>query len=82
MILANIYANVLNAAGFDGLGHEVGSRNLYLEALKAGSRSRSFPEYLATVTEFIEGDDANAVASGDVAGDARRRSSRWPRGRA
>ncbi len=65
-ILATIYADVLTAAGFDASVREVGSRELYLQALTAGSEIQVFPEYLATVTEFIEGDDANAVASGDV----------------
>jgi osmoprotectant transport system substrate-binding protein len=66
IILANIYADVLNAAGFTATVAEPASRNLYLEALKAGEQIQVVPEYLATVTEFIEGDDDNAVASGDV----------------
>ncbi|TFV73373.1 glycine/betaine ABC transporter substrate-binding protein [Blastococcus sp. CT_GayMR19] len=66
VILANIYAGVLNAAGFTATVTEAGSRNLYLEALKAGQQIQVVPEYLATVTEFIEADDANPVASGDV----------------
>jgi osmoprotectant transport system substrate-binding protein len=66
VILANIYADVLNAAGFTATVTEAGSRNLYLEALKAGQQIQVVPEYLATVTEFIEADDANPVASGDV----------------
>jgi osmoprotectant transport system substrate-binding protein len=65
-ILANVYADVLKAAGFDASVREVGSRELYLEALKAGTEIQAFPEYLATVTEFLEGDDATQVASGDV----------------
>ena len=64
-ILANVYADVLNAAGYDASVQEVGNRELYLEALKSGD-IQVFPEYLATVTEFLEGDDANPVASGDV----------------
>jgi osmoprotectant transport system substrate-binding protein len=66
IILANIYADVLNAAGFTATVAEPASRDLYLEALKAGEQMQVVPEYLATVTEFIEGDDANAVASGNV----------------
>jgi osmoprotectant transport system substrate-binding protein len=65
-VLANVYANVLTAAGFDASVREVGSRELYLEALKEGSEIQVFPEYLATATEFLEGDEANQVASGDV----------------
>jgi osmoprotectant transport system substrate-binding protein len=65
-VLANIYAGVLTAAGYDASVQEVGNRELYLPALQAGD-IQVFPEYLATATEFLEGDDANAVASGDVA---------------
>ena len=65
-ILANIYAQVLSAAGFDASVREVGSRELYLQALTAGREIQVFPEYLATATEFLEGDEASQVASGDV----------------
>ncbi|MCF6506221.1 glycine/betaine ABC transporter substrate-binding protein [Blastococcus sp. MG754426] len=64
-ILANVYADVLQLAGFDATVQEVGNRELYLQALIDGE-IQVFPEYLATVTEFIEGDDATQVASGDV----------------
>jgi osmoprotectant transport system substrate-binding protein len=66
VILANVYADVLNTAGFEATVREVGSRDLYLKALIEGTEIQAFPEYLATVTEFLEGDDANQVASGDV----------------
>jgi osmoprotectant transport system substrate-binding protein len=66
VILANVYADVLNAAGFEASVREVGSRDLYLKALTEGTEIQAFPEYLATVTEFLEGDDATQVASGDV----------------
>ena len=66
IVLANVYANVLNAAGFDASVREVGSRELYLAALQEGTEIQVFPEYLATATEFLEGDEANQVASGDV----------------
>jgi osmoprotectant transport system substrate-binding protein len=65
-ILANIYADVLGAAGFDASVREVGSRELYLQALKDGGEIQVFPEYLATVTESLDADEANRVASGDV----------------
>jgi osmoprotectant transport system substrate-binding protein len=65
-ILANVYADVLTAAGFDASVREVGSRELYLEALKAGTEIQVVPEYLATVTEFLDGDDSRQVASSDV----------------
>jgi len=64
-ILATVYADVLTAAGFDASVQTVGNRELYLPALERGE-IQAFPEYLATVTEFIEGDDATEVASGDV----------------
>ena len=64
-VLANIYAGVLDAAGYDASVQEVGNRELYLPALQSGE-IQVFPEYLATVTEFLDGDDANPVASGDV----------------
>jgi osmoprotectant transport system substrate-binding protein len=66
VVLANVYANVLTAAGFDASVREVGSRELYLAALQEGTEIQVFPEYLATATEFLEGDEANQVASGDV----------------
>ncbi|MGY1724601.1 glycine betaine ABC transporter substrate-binding protein [Blastococcus sp. SYSU DS0533] len=64
-ILANIYADVLQLAGFDATVQEVGNRELYMQALINGE-IQVFPEYLATATEFLEGDEANQVASGDV----------------
>jgi osmoprotectant transport system substrate-binding protein len=65
-VLANVYADVLKAAGFDASVREVGSRELYLKALEGGTEIQAFPEYLATVTEFLDADDARQVASGDV----------------
>ena len=66
VILANIYADVLKAAGFTATVAEPASRNLYLKALEAGEQIQVVPEYLATVTEFLDADDARQVASGDV----------------
>lgn len=69
-ILANVYAEVLTAAGFDASVVEVGNRELYLAALQGGSEIQAFPEYLATVTDFINrqvnGAEAEGVATGDV----------------
>ncbi|TKJ31968.1 glycine betaine ABC transporter substrate-binding protein [Blastococcus sp. CCUG 61487] len=64
-ILANIYADVLEAAGFDASVQATGNRELYLPALQRGE-IQVHPEYLSTVTEFLEGDDENQVASNDV----------------
>jgi len=69
-VLANVYAGVLTAAGFDATVREVGNRELYLPALISGSDIQVFPEYLSTATEFlnrqVNGPDAEPVASGDV----------------
>jgi osmoprotectant transport system substrate-binding protein len=69
-ILATIYSDVLKAVGFDASVRDVGSRELYLPALTAGTDIQAFPEYAATVTEFINkqvnGADATPIASGDV----------------
>jgi osmoprotectant transport system substrate-binding protein len=68
-ILANVYADVLNAAGFTASVQAVGNRDLYLAALERGE-IQAFPEYLSTVTEAINkgvnGPQAPAVASGNV----------------
>jgi osmoprotectant transport system substrate-binding protein len=70
-VLANVYADVLNAAGFTASVQAVGNRELYLPALEKGD-IQVFPEYLSTVTEFINkqadvnGPDAPSIASGDV----------------
>ncbi|RBY77877.1 glycine/betaine ABC transporter substrate-binding protein [Blastococcus sp. TF02-09] len=64
-VLANVYADVLTAAGFDASVQTVGNRELYLPALQRGE-IQAFPEYLATLTEFIEGNEDTEVASGDV----------------
>ena len=70
-VLATVFADVLNAAGFTATVQAVGNRELYLPALERGE-IQVFPEYLATATEFINkqpevnGPDAAPVASGDV----------------
>ncbi|SDF17097.1 osmoprotectant transport system substrate-binding protein [Blastococcus fimeti] len=69
-ILANIYAEVLRAAGFDASAREVGNRDLYLAALIEGTEIQAFPEYVSTVTEAlnakVNGPNPEPVASGDV----------------
>ncbi|WP_299955942.1 glycine betaine ABC transporter substrate-binding protein [uncultured Modestobacter sp.] len=68
-VLANVYADVLNAAGFTASVQTVGNRELYLPALQRGE-IQAFPEYLATVTDILNrqlnGTEAEGVASGDV----------------
>ena len=69
-VLANIYADVLDAAGFDASVRTVGNRELYLPALISGNDLQVFPEYLATVADAlnaqVNGPDAASVASNDV----------------
>jgi osmoprotectant transport system substrate-binding protein len=67
-VLANVYADTLKAAGFDATVQTVGNRELYLPALEKGE-IQAFPEYLATVTDFIaKSIDPNTapVATSDV----------------
>ncbi|WP_062461235.1 glycine betaine ABC transporter substrate-binding protein [Demequina soli] len=67
--VANIYADVLKAAGYDTEVRTIGSRETYLPALEKGE-IQVVPEYAATVTEFLNlaqnGADAAPVASGDI----------------
>ena len=67
--LANVYAEVLKAAGFDTSVKTVGNRELYLKALTKGE-VHVVPEYAGTLTEFLNvqqnGKDAEAKASGDI----------------
>src|SRR5690606_25892871 len=67
--LAEIYAVVLRDAGFEVEVRTIGNRELYLPALQSGELD-VVPEYVGTVTEFlnksINGADAAALASGDL----------------
>ncbi|WP_062380065.1 glycine betaine ABC transporter substrate-binding protein [Demequina pelophila] len=68
--VGEIYATVLQDAGFDVEVRTVGNRETYLPALTGGEVD-IVPEYAATVTEFlnrsINGAEADPVASGDIA---------------
>jgi osmoprotectant transport system substrate-binding protein len=68
-ILANIYALVLKAAGFDSSVKPVTNREVYEPALERGEIS-VFAEYAGTLTEFLNkkanGPNATALASGDL----------------
>ena len=68
-ILANIYVTVLKAAGFDAEFKAVGNRELYLRDLGSGAVD-VMPEYVGTLTEFLNkqqnGANAPAKASGDL----------------
>lgn len=67
--LAEIYAVVLRGAGYEVEVRSIGSRELYLPALQSGELD-VVPEYVGTVTEFLNkslnGADAPALASGDL----------------
>jgi osmoprotectant transport system substrate-binding protein len=68
-ILANLYAIVLDAAGFEAEVQDVTNREVYGPALERGEIT-VFPEYAGTYTEYLNkrknGPDAPAVASGDL----------------
>lgn len=51
-ILANVYAKVLTAAGFNATVRSVGNRELYLKSLSKGEID-VIPEYAGTLTEFL-----------------------------
>ncbi|MFW7414304.1 glycine betaine ABC transporter substrate-binding protein [Demequina sp. SO4-18] len=63
--LAEIYAEVLEDAGYDTEVREIGNRETYLPALTGGEID-IVPEYAATFAEFLDGDVDNVVASGDI----------------
>jgi osmoprotectant transport system substrate-binding protein len=72
-ILANIYAGVLTKAGYTVTVKALGAREIVEPALEKGSASGGVdvvPEYLSTLTEFLNakanGKDAPAKASPDV----------------
>ena len=68
-ILANVYADVLNSAGFQATVQSVGNRETYLPALQR-NEIQVFPEYVGTLATFlngqINGPDAEPVASSDL----------------
>ena len=67
--LANIYAEVLNAAGFDASVRQLSNREVIEPALEKGDID-VVPEYVGTLTEFINkaenGATAEPIASGDL----------------
>jgi len=68
-VMAQLYAQALQAQGIDTQVRELSSREVVEPALEAGDVGL-VPEYLGTVTEFlnkkVNGTSAAAVASGDV----------------
>lgn len=63
--LAEIYAQVLDDIGYDADVREIGNRETYLPALMNGE-IHIVPEYAATFAEFLDGDEENVVASGEI----------------
>lgn len=67
--LAELYAGVLRAAGYDATTQTIGNRETYAPALESGDLT-IVPEYVGTLTEFlnksVNGADAPAVASSDL----------------
>lgn len=68
--LGHIYAEVLDAAGYGVDVTTIGNREAYLPALEKGEQVQVVPEYVGTLTEFINhdvnGPDADPVASSDL----------------
>jgi osmoprotectant transport system substrate-binding protein len=64
-ILANVYADVLNAAGYQATVQTVGQREAYWPALVRGE-FQVFPEYVGTLAEYLDGNPDEAVVSGDL----------------
>ncbi|RPF22367.1 glycine betaine ABC transporter substrate-binding protein [Myceligenerans xiligouense] len=68
--LGNIYAEVLRDAGYDAEVTTIGNREAYLPALLKGEQIQVVPEYVGTLTEFVNldvnGPDAEPVASSDL----------------
>ncbi|GAA1809006.1 ABC transporter substrate-binding protein [Luedemannella flava] len=67
--LAELYKLALNAAGFKATVKKSTNREVYEPAIERGEIT-VFPEYAATLTEFLNqkanGKDAQQVASGDI----------------
>jgi osmoprotectant transport system substrate-binding protein len=68
-VLGNLFADVLDAAGFDASVKPVTNREVYLPALERGEVQVA-AEYVGTLTEFLNkkknGPNATALASSDL----------------
>jgi osmoprotectant transport system substrate-binding protein len=68
--LGTIYATVLESAGYDVTVTTIGNREAYLPALTEGTQVQAVPEYVGTLTEFlnkqVNGADAESLASSDL----------------
>jgi len=67
--LANIYALTLKGAGYTASVKTIGNRELYLPALQKGT-VQVFPEYLGTLTEFLNKQQNGASPSPKASSDA------------
>jgi osmoprotectant transport system substrate-binding protein len=67
-ILANVYAKVLAAAGFNATVKSVGNRELYLRSLSKGEID-VMPEYVGTLTEFLNKQQNGARAAPKASSD-------------
>jgi osmoprotectant transport system substrate-binding protein len=67
--LANVYAEVLKGAGFDASVKTVGNRELYAPALQKGEL-QVVPEYVGTLTEFLNKQQNGASATPKATGEA------------
>jgi len=69
-VLAELYKIALTAAGFDASVLQSTNREVYEPAVERGEMS-VFPEYAATLTEFLNkkahGESAQPIASGEIA---------------
>jgi osmoprotectant transport system substrate-binding protein len=67
--IAELYRVALVAAGYDVTTQTIGNRELYEPALEKG-QVQAFPEYVGTLTEFlnkkVNGASATPLASGDL----------------
>ena len=70
-LLANMFAEVLKKAGYTASVKQLTTREVYEPALEKGDDIQAFPEYAATLTEFLnkkdKGANAPAAASSDIA---------------
>src|SRR4051812_22642358 len=52
-LLANMFAQVLDKAGYDASVKQLTTREVYEPALEKGADIQAFPEYAATLTTFL-----------------------------
>jgi osmoprotectant transport system substrate-binding protein len=67
VVLANIFAQVLNAAGYQATVKQIGARALYEPAVESGE-AQVVPEYVASLTSFLATKDntPNITATNEI----------------